>query len=111
MMTLLLAAGLLAGVVGLASPFCADDVLHSGVSAVGACGLYGLARVCHVEHRAALWGSLGVMAVAGIGKEAFDAMHPDNYWSWRDLAADAVGLAVVAAAIEAGYRLTRGRRR
>ena len=52
-----------------------DKGLHIAGAALSTGGLYALARVCHVQHRPALWTALGVTAAACMGKEVYD-------WRW-----------------------------
>jgi putative lipoprotein len=94
-----LAAPLFASLL-LASPsisadewFGRDKALHFGVSAAIASGGYGGARLASAGRATSFVIGGSIAAAAGLAKEGWDlAGHGDP--SWKDLAWDAVGIAV-----------------
>jgi putative lipoprotein len=69
-----------------------DKELHFGISAGLAAGAYGVVALESDDTATRLLGGLIVAGLAGIGKEALDAVDGGDA-SFRDLAADGAGIA------------------
>jgi hypothetical protein len=60
--------------------------------------MYACLRGLHVSRKVAAWTSLATGAGVGVAWEAVQAKHGAK-WSWTDLAADGIGLALGGLAI------------
>lgn len=71
-----------------------DKLLHFTASA-GITGLSYHSYHCQLNNpeRNSIYFSLSVAGISGIGKEIIDAKYRKTGWSWKDIAADAVGIA------------------
>jgi uncharacterized protein YfiM (DUF2279 family) len=72
-----------------------DKFLHVAASA----SITGLSyHVYHCQYHNAvdrsIYFSLSLASASGIGKELYDAKIRKTRWSWKDIAADGVGIAI-----------------
>ena len=69
-----------------------DKIKHFFMSAFIESVTYSALQAAHVNRRPALGGAIGVSAAFGIAREIHDKRTPGNWFSYRDLTWDAVGI-------------------
>jgi uncharacterized protein YfiM (DUF2279 family) len=75
--------------------FGVDKLEHVAASMIIQSWAHTTFRARRASYARASWGAAAVTATAGIGKEVWDRHHRSDF-SYRDLAADGVGLAAGA---------------
>jgi uncharacterized protein YfiM (DUF2279 family) len=74
-----------------------DKIKHFFMSAFIESVSYSVLQAAHVKRRPALTGAIGVTAAIGIAREIHDKRTPGNWFSYRDLTWDALGIGAGAA--------------
>lgn len=88
--------------VGFAAPakdlwFGGDKAAHA-LASMGVVVFFGaMGLAFHATQREALVAGVFCAVIVGLAKEGWDAQHGGR-WSWKDVVADAVGIALVASA-------------
>ena len=73
-----------------------DKIKHFFLSAFIESVSYSALQAAHVKRRPALAGAIGVTAAFGIAREIQNKRTPGNWFSYRDLTWDAIGIAAAA---------------
>ena len=68
-----------------------DKIKHFFISAFIESVSYSALQAARVKHRPALAGAIGVTAAFGVAREIHDQRTPGNWFSYKDLAWDALG--------------------
>ena len=76
--------------------FGVDKIKHFFLSAFIESVSYSALQAAHVKRRPALAGAIGVTAAFGIAREIQNKRTPGNWFSYRDLTWDAIGIAAAA---------------
>ena len=84
-------------VVARDSWFGIDKIKHFFISAFIESVTYSALQAAHVNRRPALAGAIGVSAAIGVAREIHDKRTPGNWFSYRDLTWDALGIGAGAA--------------
>jgi uncharacterized protein YfiM (DUF2279 family) len=74
-----------------------DKIKHFFMSAFIESVSFSVLQAAHVKRRPALTGAIGVTAAIGIAREIHDKRTPGNWFSYRDLTWDALGIGAGAA--------------
>lgn len=84
-----------------ATPWIArDKALHLSYSALWTLSSqYVLAHKTALSHNESIPWALTSGFAVGLAKELYDGRHPQNFFSWRDMTANAVGIGLAAALI------------
>ena len=73
-----------------------DKIKHFFISAFIESLSYSALQAANVKHRPALGAAIGVSAAVGVAREVHDKRTPGKWFSYRDLAWDALGISAGA---------------
>ena len=76
-----------------------DKIKHFFLSAFIESVSFSALQAAHVKRRPALSAAIGVTAAVGVAREIHDKRTPGKWFSYRDLAWDALGIAAGAAVL------------